>query len=283
MPSRTGNQPSLFAHRRKGCEVPATDVNPRTTSEWAALHDQRDVSLAYLRGVSANAEPVEPDRLETSPLPYEVRALTWRSSDFPTRLRQLKSPPPVLWAIGDVTLLRQPAFGLCGSRKASERGLRWARQFGAVVAESGAVVVTGLARGVDTEATVGALETGGNVIAVLPQGFGRWTPSVFRDPVRAGRMLVLSEFRPNAPWSVGQAMQRNITICCLGRAMFVIEAGTTGGTLDAGRAALRLGVPLFAIRSPNAIAGNEMLVREGAQPLHNLRELKLAIGEVLEH
>jgi DNA processing protein len=92
-------------------------------------------------------------------------------------------------------------------------------------------------------------------------------------------MLVLSEFHPDAPWSVGRAMQRNTMICALGRAMFVIEAGATGGTLAAGRTAMRLGRPLYAIRYPDASAGNEILLHEGACALTRDSDLRAAINK----
>ena len=82
--------------------------------------------------------------------------------------------------------------------------------------------------------------------------------------------VVVSEFPPNLPWSVQNAMQRNRTICGLVNALIVIEAGTTGGTWEAGLSALRLGVPLFVLDysdpAPSGM-GNPALLRKGGQAL----------------
>ena len=145
------------------------------------------------------------------------------------------------------------------------------------VAESDAVVVTGLARGVDREATMSAITAGGAAIGVLAEGIEHWRPGGLRSALDDGRLLVLSEFRPDSRWSAGQAMHRNETIIMLGQAMFVIEAGENGGTLAAGRAALAAKRPLFAIRYIDRCTGNELLIDEGAQPLEKLSDLKKAL------
>ena len=108
-----------------------------------------------------------------------------------------------------------------------------------------------------------ALDAGGHAIGVLAEGWERWTVKGLEPAIADGRLLVLSEFRPSALWRVGQAMQRNGTIVLLSEAMSLIEAGERGGTLDAGRRALRLGRPLRVLETGTWTAGNELLVREG--------------------
>jgi len=82
---------------------------------------------------------------------------------------------------------------------------------------------------------------------VLAEGILRFrVKREIRDEWDEARTLVISEFGPNLPWSVNHAMQRNRTICGLSRAMLLIEARITGGSIQAGRDCLRLGLPLFA-------------------------------------
>ena len=91
-----------------------------------------------------------------------------------------------------------------------------------------------------------------------------------RDVWDDGRTLVVSEFGPNLPWSVSHAMQRNTTICGLSRAMVLIEARSRGGSIQAGRDCLKMGLPLFAAvyeGSPESATGNEELLRNGAKRL----------------
>lgn len=95
--------------------------------------------------------------------------------------------------------------------------------------------------------------------------------------VGSGSLAIISEFDLDTPWSVGRAMQRNGTICALGEAMFVIEAGTSGGTLAAGRTALKLGIPLFAIQYPDRSPGNQLLIAEGATPLTHDSQLRAVL------
>lgn len=241
--------------------------------DWLLLHRASSRhSLMELRAISAQSCPIGGSRHLRS-LSVLLNALTWGSSLFPTSLRELKSAPPVLWMLGDATIIQRPAFSLCGSRHATPRGIKWAKHFGEQVAKSGAVLVTGLARGVDQAATMAAIEAEGTSIGVLAEGFERWQSKDFESHIAAGRLVVVSEFRPDASWSAGQAMQRNTTICALGQGLFVIEAGATGGTLAAGRTALRAGVPLYAVKYPQQSVGNEILIREGARPLERNSEL----------
>ncbi len=252
---------------------------PQTTQEWLALHSDRAVTLSALRLVSREAPCPEPTTVELQPgARVRLEGLTLNSPRYPRALRRLTSPPPLIWMLGNQKILELPAFSLCGSRHAGARGLKWASHFGRSVAERGAVLVTGLARGVDSSATEAAIGAGGRCIAVLPEGFRKWKRPDLVDAVLSGTLLLISEFKPDAPWTVGQAMQRNATICAFGSAMFVIEAGETGGTLAAGRTALRLGVPLHAIKYPDGSPGNEILIGEGAHPLTKNSELASVLG-----
>ena len=227
----------------------------RTARDWRDLHDA--LPMAELRELSASSPTPAPD----DSLPFAP--LTYNAPDYPDALRAAKTAPPVLWHRGGAGLLRWRAVGLCGSRDASAEGLRVAADVGRQAAEADTVLVTGMARGVDQEAMRAALDAGGHAIGVLAEGWECWTARWLEPAIADGRLLVLSEFRPSALWRVGQAMQRNATIVLLSEAMSLIEAGERGGTLDAGRRALRFGRPLRVLETGTWTAGNELLVREG--------------------
>ncbi len=116
-----------------------------------------------------------------------------------------------------------------------------------------------------------ALAAGGATTVVLAEGILRFrVKKEIRDLWDDSRTLVVREFGPNLPWSVSHAMQRNKTICGLSRAMVLIEARTTGGSIEAGRDSLKMGLPLFAAvydGSPESATGNEELLRNGAKRL----------------
>jgi len=183
-----------------------------------------------------------------------------------------------LWTVGNVEVLRRPAVGICGSRDATDAGLKYAAEFGKIAAEAGFVVVSGYARGVDTAAHIGALEAGGSTIAVLPEGIqGFRIRRQLRNLVTENNLLAVSPFEPGAPWTTWNAMSRNKTIIDLAVALFVIEAGESGGTLEAGLECLRRGKPLCVLEyksSSTQPAGNKKLLAKAAIAIRTRRELK---------
>jgi len=209
------------------------------------------------------------------------------SSDdtYPHRLRSVPSPPPLLFFVGDRSLLDSPAVAMCGSRDASDVGLAAARLCGEQVARQGLTVVSGYARGVDMATHVGALEAAGSTIIVLAEGVlhFRWKRELQEMRADHSRVLVLSQFPPSQTWNAGAAMTRNIVIAALGRALVVVEARETGGTLDAGLQALRLGRPVFALDfSVGAPRGNALLFDKGARRIASTGDLHRELDAVKE-
>lgn len=228
---------------------------------------------------------VEWDKMERSLQEIQVRVLTLGEADYPVSLRVVRQPPPLLYVIGDLTALQEPGIGICGSRKASPKGLEYARIFGAKVARLGLPEVSGYARGVDTEAHLGALEAGGRTVIVLAEGMAHFRlKQVFRSIEGVlERITVVSEFHPARPWQVASAMKRNRTICALSKGVVVVEAGDTGGTLDAGKECLRQGKPLLVVQHGEAAgtpAGNLELIRAGGIPVTSRRDLERRLVEL---
>lgn len=200
---------------------------------------------------------------------------------YPERLAALKSPPPVLFTWGDVDLLDRSSIGMCGSRKASESGLRAARACAVVAAREGFVVVSGNAAGVDSEAHIGALEGGSATILVIPEGAMHYRARRSEASTDVeGRVLVLSQFPPRQPWHVGSAMARNGVIAALSEALVVVEAGSEGGTLNTGKQALALGRPVIALEfdSMPTPPGNAILHAKGAKRLRRPSDLPEVIA-----
>jgi len=217
-----------------------------------------------------------------------VRAISIRDPEYPLSLRGLlgRKAPPLLFALGNTDLLRQASVSFCGSRKASEKGMQVAAACAADLARAGVDVVSGYASGVDLHAHWAALEAGGTTTLVLAEGIQHFR--VKRDIKGVwdeSRTLVVSEFLPGLPWSVRNAMQRNRTIIGLSRAMVLIEARASGGSMQAGRECLRLRLPLFAAvyrGMPAEAEGNRELLQQGARPvLKSRRTGKPKIGPIL--
>jgi DNA processing protein len=158
-----------------------------------------------------------------------------------------------------------------------------ARSCGLAVAREGLTIVSGYAAGVDTETHLAALDSGGSTIIVLAEGIAHfWAKAAFKGRMDQSRVLVLSQFRPRRTWDVGAAMTRNGIIAALGRALVVIEAGETGGTLDAGMQALAIGRPVIALKyeSGPTPAGNRKLIDAGARPVASAGDLKRVIASL---
>ena len=261
----------------------------------ARLADSVDVTLEGLRELLAGTSPGRALEDPLSTVPWgqieqglrdlNVQVLTMGDAGYPASLQDIRQPPPVLYVIGSVAALDQPGIGICGSRNASSKDLEYARAFGAKVARLGLPEVSGYARGVDTEAHLGALEAGGTTVIVLAEGILHFRlKQVFRaiEAVR-DRITVVSEFHPGRPWQVASAMRRNRTICALSRGVVVVEARETGGTLDAGKECLRQGKPLLVVQhgqTENTPGGNLQLIRAGGVPVTSLRDLERRLSQL---
>ena len=193
--------------------------------------------------------------------------------DYPLRVRTTlgKVVPPVLSFQGNIALLEHLSVGFCGSRKATERGLKATQDCAQALARSEVTIVSGYAAGVDTAAHYAALEAGGTTVAVLAEGQAHFrVKRQLCDVWDWSRSLVVSEFLPQSKWRASSAMQRNFTICALSRALILIEAREKSGSYAAGLACLELNIPLYAAdyagRPPSA-KGNRLLMNLGAKKI----------------
>lgn len=196
---------------------------------------------------------------------------------FPPRIRERRERlmlPAVLYASGNLSLLKGPGVAIVGRRDAAVDALAVAGDLAAHLAAKGIGVFSGHAAGIDAAAHGGALGNGGSTVAVLAEGLGRFQvrPGL-KGLLTAENALVVSQFPPLAAWAAFQAMARNKVVAGLADALVVVVSGPKrdgngrmSGTFDAALAALKLGIPLFVV-APSffaaAPAGNRDLLREG--------------------
>lgn len=204
-----------------------------------------------------------------------IRMITVLDSAYPKLLKStlgLSQIPPILFSMGDLEILNQQTIAIIGSRNAGETSLDFTRAISSYLAERGANVISGNARGVDRAAYEGATSTEGCTTVVLPHGIRKLSKVQMRElqlRIDAGRVLVLSQFHPDAPWLVSRAMERNLVVTGLAQVVIVAESDSKGGTWEGANGALKQKKRLYVRRadSADALPGNKLLLEKGGRPL----------------
>ncbi|HHH31857.1 MAG TPA: DNA-processing protein DprA [Polyangiaceae bacterium] len=163
-----------------------------------------------------------------------------------------KNAPQDLYAVGHTSILSVGArVSVVGSRKATAKGLSRASRVAQYIVERGAVVVSGLAEGIDTAAHKAAIAAGGRTVAVLGTPLDRFYPPANRalQEQFMREQLVLSQFPLGMRPGRKAFPMRNRTMALISDATLIVEAGQSSGTLHQGWEALRLGRPLFLMES----------------------------------
>lgn len=204
-----------------------------------------------------------------------VTILPFTSPAYPVSLRHLNDAPATLFVLGDLSgLIHRPAYALVGTRGPTSESRRVAENLAAELAQRGYTVVSGLARGIDTAAHIGALSIPtGQTIAVLGNGvLGNGSLTVYPPENQALAQAILErggallcEVSPDAPVSTPGLVARNRIITGLCAGVIVIESTAKGGAMHAARFAQIQGIPLYAIDSP--ADGNRSLMESGAAPV----------------
>ena len=211
-----------------------------------------------------------------------VRILTLDNEDYPSPLREIDEPPAVLYCRGRLPLLDgRLAVGVVGMRKADAYGERVAYKLSFEMAAAGAVIVSGMAAGLDAIAAAAALNAGSDTIAVLGSGIDIIYPSKHTRLASeiAEHGAIVTEYAPGTKPNGWNFPMRNRIISALSSAVLVVEAGEISGALITARYALLQGKPLFAvpgdITSPRSV-GTNRLIADGAIAA-------LDASEMLEH
>ena len=203
----------------------------------------------------------------------DCRLLLSCDDDFPMRLKEGLTPPPVLFVRGNADLLRQASVSIVGSRHATPQAMRIAGDFGRALSEQNITVISGMAAGIDTAAHHGALQGAGSTIAVWGTGIDRIYPQSNQKLAYqiAEQGAIVSEFplgtRP------------------LAQAVLVVEAALESGSLITARLAGEMGREVMAI--PGSIdnphsKGCHKLIKEGAKLVECLDDILIECPELLQ-
>jgi DNA processing protein len=196
-----------------------------------------------------------------------ARLIAGCEPDFPYALSVTDPPPPVVWVLGDAALLARKSVAVVGARVASAAGRRFARDLASALGAAGYVVVSGMARGIDTAAHEGSLESG--AVAVLAGGIDDIYPpenAALYAAIRSTGCLV-SERTPGQGVRPADFPRRNRIISGLSLGVVVVEAELRSGSLITARLAGEQGREVFAVPGspldPRARGAND-LIRQGA-------------------
>jgi DNA processing protein len=202
-------------------------------------------------------------------------------ADYPPLLRQVDTAPPILCLKGDASLLPRSAIAIVGARNASAIARKFARQLAREIGGEGHVIVSGLARGIDTAAHEASLETG--TIAVIAGGI-----DVIYPPENAAlhaaigeRGVIVSEQVPGTEPKADFFPRRNRIISGMSRALIVMEAAVRSGSLITARFAAEQGREVFAVPgSPldPRCEGTNRLIRDGATLMLSPRDVLDALS-----
>lgn len=234
----------------------------RLAAETGVPRTQMRKALAILDQAAETAarETAEAERLGGG-------IVTLDDPEYPSGLRQLSPPPPVLCVRGE--LPAGPAVAIVGSRRADSYGREAAELFARTLAAEGVTVVSGFARGIDATAHRGALAAGGRTVAVLGCGLGVDYPrghGPLGDEIATQGALV-TEFPCSSPPRTWHFPLRNRSLAALAAGTLVVQAALRSGSLITAHHALDLGREVWAV--PGRIfdegsLGTNALIREGA-------------------
>jgi DNA processing protein len=206
---------------------------------------------------------------------------------YPSRLRTIADPPPLLYVSGSLEESDQLAVAVVGARRATPAGQMITERLANELAAAGFTIVSGLARGVDAAAHRGALTAGGRTVAVLGCGLGRTYPAEherLRHEIEE-RGAVVSELPLDAPPHSGHFPRRNRIISGLSLGVIVTEAAIDSGSLITARLAAEQGREVFAVPGfvrAETSRGTHALIKEGAALIEEGQDVIDAIAPQLE-
>ncbi|HET6216102.1 MAG TPA: DNA-processing protein DprA [Acidobacteriaceae bacterium] len=197
--------------------------------------------------------------------------LTYAEEDYPEQLREIFDPPPVLWVLGDVKLLARPSIAIVGTRHPTPYGTGMAEILARDLASHRMVILSGMARGIDTFAHRGALAAGGSTVAIWGTGvdviYPKENKSLAENILVSGGAIV-SEYRLGTFPAPQNFPKRNRIISGISIGVLVVEAGENSGTRVTARCALEQDRDVYAVpgnvTTKNAWGPNT-LIKQGAK------------------
>ena len=254
------------------------------TPRIAALFAQHDLGRVWRQAATDRLLEHIAESLTTS----GMSVLLLSDAEYPEALRGDPSAPAVLFVRGNITALRHRRVGVVGTRAASAAGRHFARRLSCELAANGVAVVSGLARGIDAAAHLGALDAldAAPPIAVVASGldvvYPREHATLWGSVAEHG--VVLSESPPGCAPDAFRFPLRNRILAALSEVLVVVESRETGGSMITVEEALKRGVTVMAVPGAplsSTSAGTNQLLSQGAAPVRDATDVLVALG--LDH
>ena len=269
----------LWLTTRKGLgPVGALAVLDRfTTPERAYYGEKEDYESLPLPPFAKNSlldkSLDEPNRIMGECDRLSVEIMTFQDAGYPCRLRQLADPPVVLYSKGKTFRFdEEAAIAVVGMRRCTAKSRERAERFGMELASGGALVVSGIAEGIDSCAVTGALKAGKPVVSMLAGGVDRIFPResrwLYEDVAAAGALI--SEYPPGTPHRGEHFSPRNRILSGLCLGVLAVECEPAGGTMLTVNHALVQGREVYAVPiglDERAARGTNALIRENKAKL----------------
>jgi DNA processing protein len=268
--------------------IRSDNIGPVTYFQLLARFGSAAAALAAIPDLAARGGGRAPKLAQRAGVEREIervaslgaRYLFLGQGLYPPLLAELETAPPALIVQGQLSLLDKPAIAMVGARNASAAACRFARMLAQSLGDAGTVVVSGLARGIDTAVHDGALETG--TLAVIAGGIDIFYPpeNETRQRTIAERGLLVAEQPPGVEPRARHFPYRNRIIAGLAHGTVVVEAAPKSGSLITARYAADYGREVMAVPGspldPRAQGCNQ-LIREGATLIQNADDVLEAI------
>jgi predicted Rossmann fold nucleotide-binding protein DprA/Smf involved in DNA uptake len=281
-------------------------AQPLSTRQYAALarwlheHSLRPGSLLHAKGRAGLADlclkGVDRDQVERlldrgAALGLMVERWTsggiWIISrgddEYPARYKTYlqHAAPPIIYGVGEQSSLRKGGLAIVGSRHASDEDMSFAQRLGGVCAEQKIPVISGAAKGIDSESMMAAINQCGTAVGILAEGLGKAAVAApYHDAILEGRLTLMSPYEPESRWFAFTAMERNKLIYALADAAVVVASSDEqGGTWAGAVEALRQGqIPIYVKTTGVISTGNRKLIEAGGQEFpsdawHNISQL----------
>lgn len=263
---------NLFGHKKLGI-LNRLGLRPSDIWRMDIKNLSRKIPDVRFLGALEAARDADPQGIAEALKKKRIRYVSILDGAYPNLLREIASPPVILYYLGNINLASEESVAIVGNRKVTDYGRSVTEEFAGKLSSCKLIIISGLALGVDTIAHQTTLDCGGKTIAVLGNGLDKIYPATNRSlaiKILKTGGLIISEYPPGTPSLKQNFPARNRIIAGLSRAIIVTEGSLKSGALITARDGLEQNKDIFAV--PGSVllpssSGTNQLIKMGANVL----------------